>query len=64
MRKLNLVELRKFEEIGSEELLTLYGRGYEEDAEKGSEHSDTSKHTDESTHTDSSEYSDLSEYKD
>jgi len=64
MSKLNLIELKKFEEISNEEALTLYGQGGGASLAIGSEHSDTSDHDDHSTHTDSSNYSDSSEYGD
>lgn len=64
MSKLNLIELKKFEEISNEEALTLYGQGGISPIAIGSEHTDTSDHDDHSTHTDTSNYSDSSDYGD
>lgn len=64
MSKLNLIELKRFEEISNEEALTLYGQGGVSSLAIGSEHSDVSDHDDHSTHSDSSNYSDSSDYGD
>ncbi len=64
MCKLNLTELKKFEEINKEEALTLYGQGGDVSSVQGSTYSDTSDCYDHSHCHDSSNHHDSSDHDD
>lgn len=60
MSKLNLTELKKFEEVNKERALTLYGQGGDLSV-SGSEHDDVSTVNDHSSYHDHSQSHDSSD---
>lgn len=64
MKKMNLVGLNQFEAINEQQVMTLFGRGNDDQEQAPSDHDDSSEYNDTSNHNDSSDHDDHSEHTD